>query len=80
MLCFQFQDSPSLTDIDTGFVIFSTEDGVLGFTEGYEVTTDFCRERGSYVITYDANNDGSADLLCKSDDGSLTIMEGHIGQ
>ena len=51
----------------------------MSFDEGYELDTDFCKNEGSYLITYDANGDGFDDLLCKDADGSMAIMEGHIG-
>ena len=44
-----------------------------------DLSVGFCTSEGSYIMTYDANGDGFANLLCKDADGSMAIMEGHIG-
>ena len=54
-------------------------DGDIHFGEPYFVFAPFCTSEGSYLMTYDANGDGFHDLLCKDADGSIAIMEGHIG-
>ena len=60
-------------------MIYVIIDGDIRFGDAYFLPVEFCKKEGSYLMTYDANGDGFDDLLCKDADGSMAIMEGHIG-
>ena len=56
------------------------ENDEFEFGDEYETTVDFCKSPTGYIEAHDANGDGYADITCHDADGSISIMEGHIGQ